>query len=317
MIEWSRRFDHMQQHTGQHVLSAAFDRLLHVRTVSFHMGDASSTIDLAREVTPAELAAAEEEANRVVWEDRPVAIRFATPAEAAALPLRKEPVREGTLRLIDVEGFDLSACGGTHVLRTGAIGIIAVASVERFKGGSRVEFVCGGRALRRFHVLRDAAAIAGRLLSVGPDELAASIERLQADGRDLRRATTALQSELARFRADELAASAEPLTRRAAAAPAPPLKFVARALDADASALKPLAAAVAVNAGFLVALMSTSQPAVVVIARSPDVSIAANALVAAVIARFGGKGGGRPELAQAGGVTALPADLFALVRTLV
>ena len=94
-IDWARRFDHMQQHTGQHVLSAAFDRLFGVRTESFHLGQLSSTIDLAREVTAAEIAEAEDEANRVVWEDRPVAIRFATAEEAAAMPLRKESARTG------------------------------------------------------------------------------------------------------------------------------------------------------------------------------------------------------------------------------
>src|SRR5438128_9258541 len=155
-IDWLRRFDHMQQHTGQHVLSAAFEHLFRVRTVSFHLGADVSTIDLARETTAAEIEAAEREANRVVWEDRPVTIRFASAEEAASLPLRKEPKREGTLRLIDVERFDLSACGGTHVARTGAIGIIAVAAWERFKGGEGVEFLCGGRALDRFGSLRDA-----------------------------------------------------------------------------------------------------------------------------------------------------------------
>jgi len=149
LVDWPRRLDHMQQHTGQHVLSAAFDRLFGVRTVSFHLGAAVSTIDLARELTPVEIAAGETEANRIVWEDRPVGVRFATAEEAAQLPLRKESGREGTLRLIDVDGFDLSACGGTHVARTGAIGVIAVASWERFKGGQRIEFLCGGRALGR------------------------------------------------------------------------------------------------------------------------------------------------------------------------
>src|SRR5262252_4233926 len=146
-IDWDRRFDHMQQHTGQHVLSAAFDKLFGVRTVSFHLGGAVSTIDLAREMSEAEIAAAETEANRIVWEDRPVTIRFADAEEAARLPLRKESVRGGTLRLIEVEQFDLSACGGTHVARTGGIGLIAVASWERFRGGQRLEFLCGGRAL--------------------------------------------------------------------------------------------------------------------------------------------------------------------------
>src|SRR5262249_5905763 len=140
-IDWTRRFDHMQQHTGQHVLSAAFDRLFQARTVSFHLGAEVSTIDLARELPPAQIAAAELEADRIVWEDRPVTIRFAAKEDAAAMPLRKESRREGTLRLIDVEQWDLSACGGTHVARTGAIGVIAVAGSERFKGGVRIAFL--------------------------------------------------------------------------------------------------------------------------------------------------------------------------------
>ena len=193
-VDWPRRFDHMQQHTGQHVLSAAFDRLFGVRTVSFHMGAAVSTIDLARELSPAEIAAAETDANRIVWEDRPVGIRFATAEEAAAMPLRKEPARGGTLRLIDVEGFDLSACGGTHVARTGGIGIIAVASWERFKGGQRLSFLCGGRALGGYRALRDAVSGAVRLLSVLPDELPASIERLQAEAKEQKKAMVRLQS---------------------------------------------------------------------------------------------------------------------------
>ena len=208
-IDWARRFDHMQQHSGQHVLSAAFDKLFGVRTVSFHLGAAVSTIDLAREMSPAEIAAAEAEANRIVWEDRPVAIRFATAEEAARLPLRKEPARGGTLRLIDVDGFDLSACGGTHVARTGGIGVIAVASWERFKGGQRLEFLCGGRALNGYRTLRDAMTASVRLLSVLPEELPAAIERLQADAKEQKRSMVALQGDLARYRAEELAAGAE------------------------------------------------------------------------------------------------------------
>src|SRR6266540_3998223 len=156
VIDAVRRRDHMQQHTGQHILSAAFDRLLNVRTESFHLGATSATIDLAREVTPAEIARAEEAANAVIWEDRPVAVRFVSPEEAATLPLRKEPKKDGELRLVEITEWDLSACGGTHVARTGEVGIIAVKGWERFKGASRVEFVCGVRALATFRELRDA-----------------------------------------------------------------------------------------------------------------------------------------------------------------
>jgi alanyl-tRNA synthetase len=295
VIDWARRFDHMQQHTGQHVLSAAFDRLFGARTVSFHLGAAVSTIDLAREVSPADIANAEAEANRIVWEDRPVAIRFVTAEEAARLPLRKEPARGGTLRLIDVEQFDLSACGGTHVARTGGIGIIAVASWERFKGGQRIEFLCGGRALNGYRGLRDAVTASVRLLSVLPEELPNAIERMQGDAKEQKRSLVALQTELARFRADELAASAEPSAAG---------RLVLRAIDADANGLKTLAAAVVARPGHLVVLVSTSTPALVVVARSADMKASAQQLLATLIAKFGGRGGGKPELAQGGGLNA-------------
>jgi alanyl-tRNA synthetase len=305
-IDWVRRFDHMQQHTGQHVLSAAFDKLFGVRTVSFHLGTAMSTIDLAREMSPSEIAAAAAEANRIVWEDRPVAIRFAGAEEAARLPLRKEPARGGTLRLIDVEEFDLSACGGTHVARTGGIGVIVVASWERFKGGQRLEFLCGGRALRAYDKLRDASAASIRLLSVLPEELPAAIERLQAEAKDQKRSIAALQNDLAVYRADELAAQAEDVRGRC--------HLVARAVDADANGLKNIASAIAAKPGYVVALVSTATPVLVVIARSADVSLSAQQLFASLVARFGGRGGGRAEMAQGGGLSASSDTILAALR---
>jgi alanyl-tRNA synthetase len=295
IIDWPRRFDHMQQHTGQHLLSAAFDRLLGVPTVSFHLGAEASTIDLARELPPRDIAAAESEANRIVWENRPVTIRFADAEEAARLTLRKEPKRQGRLRLVDVEGFDLSACGGTHVARTGAVGIIAVGSWERFKGGQRVEFRCGGRALDRVRSLRDTASAAMRLLSVTAGELPEAIERLQADAKEQRRAVSALQTELASYRAAELAASADVSDRG---------RLVLRVVDADANGLKALASAIVAAAGYAAVLVSASTPALVVVARSADVTVQANHVLAALTARFGGRGGGKPELAQGGGLNA-------------
>jgi alanyl-tRNA synthetase len=311
-LDWARRFDHMQQHTGQHVLSAAFDRLFSARTLSFHLGADSATIDIARELSPAEIADAEDAANAVVWEDRPVAIKYATAEEAAKLPLRKEPTRGGTLRLIDVDNFDLSACGGTHVARTGAIGVIAVAGWERFKGGQRIAFVCGARALRAHRTLRDAITASGRLLSVLPGELAPTIERLQAELKDQKRAAAALQSELAAFRAQELAGSAETIGASALAGAA--VKLVARAIDADANGLKSLASAIAAQPGYVAALISTASPALVVIARSNDVGISAQQVLAALVKQFGGKGGGRPEMAQGGGLAGSSGDIIAAVR---
>jgi alanyl-tRNA synthetase len=293
-IDWARRFDHMQQHTGQHVLSAAFDRLFGVRTVSFHMGALASTIDLAREMTAAEINAAEDLANQIVWEDRPVAIRYATAEEAAALPLRKEPVRGGTLRLVDIDRFDLSACGGTHVARTGAIGVTAVVSWERFKGGHRIEFLCGGRALQRFRSLRDSVAGGVRLLSVLPDEIPAAIEKLQADAKDQKRAFTALQTELARYRAGELAETASEI--------GPNVKLVAQTVAADANGLKSLAVAIAARPDHFVVLTSAAAPTLVVVARSVGLAVRADAVLKTLLSTFGGRGGGNADLAQGGGL---------------
>jgi alanyl-tRNA synthetase len=318
-IDWPRRLDHMQQHTGQHVLSAAFERVAHGRTVSFHLGAESATIDLAREVSPMEIAAAEDEANRIVWEDRPVSIRFVTAEEAASLPLRKEPARSGTLRLVDVEEFDLSACGGTHVARTGSIGVIAVASWERFKGGQRIEFVCGGRALRRFGTMRDITAATGRLLSVGAGELAATIERMQAEAKEQKRSLGVMQTELARYRAEELAAGAETIELKAPAGAAAgvPGRAVFRAIDADANGLKTLASAITAQPGFLVVLTSTAVPAVVIVARSQDVAVQANQVLTVLTARFGGRGGGKPDMAQGGGLNAPSDEILATARATV
>jgi len=267
-----------------------------------------STIDLARELSRREIAMAETEANRVVWENRAVAIRFVTAADAAALPLRKETAREGTLRLIDIDGFDLSACGGTHVARTGSIGVIAIGAVERFKGGQRVEFFCGGRALDRFGLMRDTLAGAVRLLSVLPEDLPGAIERLQADGRDRQRALTALQHDLARYRAEELAGSAE----QTAAG-----RLVLRSADADANGLKGLASAIVSQPGFIVVLVGPMRPALVVVARSKDGSVAANQVIAALTGKFGGRGGGKPDLAQAGGLDGAPEDILAAARVFI
>jgi alanyl-tRNA synthetase len=309
-IDWDRRFDHMQQHTGQHVLSAAFVRTSQALTVSFHLGAERSTIDLSREPSPKEIAAAEEEANRVVWEDRPVTIRFASAEEASRLALRKESKRAGELRLIDVKDFDLSACGGTHVARTGAIGIVAIAGWERFKGGLRVEFVCGGRALAAFRAQRDIVSAASRALTVHPSELPASIDRLQAEGRTHARTIKRFQERLASQEADALAASAEPIGAA---------RVVVAALEGwDAAGLKSLAASVAARPGHaavLVAPAASGSP--VVVARASDVPLDAAALLRAIVGRFGGKGGGRPDLAQGGGVAAAPDALMALVRDVI
>ena len=307
-VDWPRRFDHMQQHSGQHVLSAAFARLCAARTVGFHLGERASTIDLDRPLSPEQVSAGESAANAVVWDDRTVTVRFVRAAEAARLELRKPSSRTGRIRLVEIERCDLSACGGTHVGRSGAIGIIAVSSTERFKGGTRVGFVCGERALRHVGVQREQVAGCVRLLSVTPEKLGSEIERIQIGQRDLRRTIRTLQSRLASFDAASLVAAG----RAVGAATV----VVSRLAGHDAGSLKAVAVEVARRPGHVAVLASDARPVAVVVARAHDVELDAAAVIRGVLDRWDGRGGGRPEVAQGGGLDADPDEVTALARRL-
>jgi len=265
--------------------------------VSFHLGTDACTIDLDRVLAAERVRAAEAEANRIVWDDRPVEVRFVTAEEAARLPLRKEPQREGLLRLVQIADTDVSACGGTHVARTGAVGIIAVSAFEKFRGGLRVEFLCGGRALACFRSLSDAVAGSIRTLSVAPEELPDAIARAQAENKDLRRAIRGLTAQLAVHEAARLVADAATVGG---------VRLVAGAFEGwDAAGLKALATAVAAHPGTVAVCLSATPPLLAAIARSADTTIDAASLLNDLVARFGGKGGGKAELAQGGGLAAV------------
>ena len=307
-IDWTRRFDHMQQHTGQHVLSAALVRVCDAPTVSFHLGSDSSTIDISAAPSAADVERAIDEANRIVWEDRQVTIRFASGDEAKALPLRKESAREGELRLIEVPDFDLSACGGTHVARTGAIGLIAVTATEKFKGGLRLTFVCGGRALRSLRQLRDAVAGTVRVLSVLPHELPSAVEKLQADGKGLRKTISGLQAALAVHEANRLLAAAHPDGGR---------RVITEIYeDWDAAGLKTIASSLIARDPVAVALVTGGPVVSVVVGCAPSLGLDAGAAIKRLTDRFGGRGGGRPDMAQAGGLSGHTAEIASAARAL-
>jgi len=305
-IDWTRRFDHMQQHSGQHLLSAAFEREAAAKTVSFHLGTSSATIDLDKELSAGEISRVEEAANRVLWEDREVCVKFVTAHEAAKLPLRKDPARSGELRIIEIKDYDLSACGGTHVRRTGAIGIVSVAGFERFKGGLRVEFVCGFRALQSHRSLKGAVAGGVRLLSVLPDDLPAAIERLQATSRSQQKSQDALYDRLAGHEAAALAATGEKVGA---------VTVVAAAVSGwDANGLKKLGSRIAAGPGVLAALITSESPSAVVVSRSSEVPIDAGVVLEKLIDRFGGKGGGKGPMAQGGGLTGGMQEILVFAR---
>jgi len=204
-IDWARRFDHMQQHTGQHILSAAFEKTGNYKTVSFHLGADVSSIDLDSDrLGQRQIEHAEDLANQIVFEDREVRIFFRPAAETTSLDLRKPTLREGEVRLVEVENFDLSACGGTHVSRTGAVGLILGRRFERIKGRTRVEFLCGNRSLEAarwdFRVLCEAA----QLFSSPLENVPALIRKQSGELRAASRGREKLVKRLAEYRAREL-----------------------------------------------------------------------------------------------------------------
>ncbi len=297
-VDWERRLDHMQQHSGQHLLSAAFSELLGAATVSFHLGTEVCTIDLDREaLTEADSARVEERANAVVLDGRPMLAREYDEDEALALPLRKAPVVHGRIRVVTVDGFDASACGGTHVSSTGQVGPIHIRRTERRHGGVRVEFLCGGRALRDYRA-RDALVqgIAGAL-SVGVADLPAALTRLQDADRSAGHALEAARKELLTARVEVLAAGAETLPNG--------WRLVCQVLGGlDAPAMRVAANTLIARPG-TIALLAVADPSPqVVLARSVDVDVAMGALLREVLSLHGGKGGGAPHMAQGGGVAA-------------
>jgi alanyl-tRNA synthetase len=302
-VDWSRRLDHLQQHTGQHILSQAFVQLFDAPTRVFRMLERASEIDLdLREPSSERIEQAVELANRVIWEDRSVRIRHASAQEAAALPLRKDSAREGELRIIEIENFDLSPCGGTHAARTGEVGIIAVRSWERAKGLTRVEFIAGGRVLADYRRANHTARSVAALFSAGRDDASELAARALEENKSLVRRLRTLEEIAARVEADELIAAAQSASDDGDDGRTRIVTHVFA--DRDAESLKRLALAIIARPG-LVALLGSrdadGRAARLVFARAPEAHGDMNALMRESSALLEGRGGGRPDLAQGGG----------------
>jgi alanyl-tRNA synthetase len=302
-IDLERRRDHMQQHSGQHVLSAAFIELYQIPTLSFHMGEEYCSIDLA---TPAlssgQTTGAEKRANEVVFENRPVRIRYVSRTEAESLGVRKLPPAErDELRLIEIADFDLSACGGTHVSSSGQIGSILVRKTEKVRQGTRVEFVCGGRAVRMarqdYSALAEAASLFSAKLWDVPDQIRKSAE----DSKRLRKQRDDALDELAELMALSTLHSQPETNGR---------KIIVRAFsDRDINFAKLFAQKVTRTATRAIALVaSTVDPPGIVFAQTPaqasagvpDSTIDMGALLKHALAAAGGRGGGSHDFAQGG-----------------
>jgi alanyl-tRNA synthetase len=295
-IDWARRLDHIQQHTGQHILSQAFITLFNAPTLGFRVMDHYCEIDVEIANPTNELIERVVElANNVIWEDRQITIKTATTEEAAKLPLRKESTRQGDLRLIEIEGFDLTPCGGTHAYRSGEVGLIAVRTWERAKGLTRIEFVAGGRALADYRRANKTARSVAGLFSAGRDDAPKLAARMVEENKELHRRVRSLEEVSARVEADELLASTSANARG--------VRVVAQILDnRDAESLKHLAQALISHASTIALLASREQNAArLVFAKSADTAGDMNALMRDACVLIDGRGGGKPDMAQGGG----------------
>lgn len=208
-VDWPARFDHMQQHTGQHILSQAFFELVRGETRSFHLGPEVSTLEIGLgTISDADLDRVEDRANAVVWEDREVKTYSVPEERIGDVPLRRPPKKHGLLRVVEVAGFDYSGCGGTHVRRTGEVGLVKVLAAEKIRGNLRFDFLCGGRALGDYRVKdRGLRAVAGSF-SCLPEDAPAQVARLARDFKDLRKRGRKLEERLAAFEAREVVGGA-------------------------------------------------------------------------------------------------------------
>jgi len=301
-IDWARRLDHMQHHTGQHILTRAFIEIAGANTVGFHLSPDSVTIDLdVPQISPDMLAQVEDLTNQIIYENRRVSVRIVDADEFARLDarMRKMPDHLETdgLRVIEIEGLDATACGGTHVAHTGEIGIIKVLKLERNGQETRVEFRCGQRAL---HDYRLKNAIANQLaaeLTVGTWEIDQAVARLKADLKETRSAYKAAQNQLLEYEVDGLLATA---------AIHGEVRVIRAVFDnRDVAELRALAGQLADIQATVILLGTAGEKAQLIMARSQDLPYDMGEALKRALAVLGTeRGGGRPEFAQGGGVPA-------------
>lgn len=288
-IDWGRRFDHMQQHSGQHLLSAVFEEMFALKTVSFHLGAESSTIDLeGGSVDACTLEAVEQRANQAIYEDRAVAVQFQGAAEAEGL--RKASERQGTLRIISIDGMDRSACGGTHVRSTGEIGVILLRKTEKIRQATRVEFLCGERAVRRAHADFQALAAAAQLFCSPLDEVPALVAAQLENAKAAEKSRRKLELDLGTYQGKELYRATPPdaggfrrIVRRVERGSLEEMRAIAQSFTAGSKAV------------FVAAM---SDPPSVLLAVSADSGIDAGKELKAALTEAGGRGGGTPRIAQ-------------------
>lgn len=303
-IDWHRRFDYMQQHTGQHLISAIFEDLFGAKTVSVHFGDTHSTLDLETDSLSAQsLEKAEGRANQVIAENRPVTVRF---EEAATVKgLRKAVDRQGMLRVISIADIDRSACGGTHVRSTGEIGVIFLRGTERVRKTMRVEFVCGLRAVARARADYQALSGIASTMSTSIDLVGTLVASQAAQMKENEQARRRLEKELARYRAAELHAAASPNSEGVRL-------VIVEKTNETMDQLRALAQAMLDRERVI--LVSMTPEGGLLLAATEDSGQDAGKLLREAVNAAGGKGGGSPRLAQGSTTADKTADAIRAIR---
>lgn len=297
-IDWPRRFDHMQQHTGQHILSAAFDKVTNAETIGFHLGTDSSTIDLnVKNLSTEQLHRVELLANEIIFADRQIRTSSVSYDQAKKLPLRKDPETYDQVRVVEIDQFDLAACGGTHVSRAGELGLIKIVKVEHRGRGLRIEFLCGWRALADYGFKSDLVARLSVSFSVGKQDLEKSVDKLHQETKSLRSAIRNSNEKLIEYEVRELYQEAEIRSE---------MRIVHRVfVDRDRREINWLSKTLTSEAGVVVLLGVAGEKSHILFARSADIDHDMRLLLKTALRVLGSSsGGGRPEMAQGGGPSA-------------
>ncbi|MCP1182310.1 alanyl-tRNA editing protein [Paenibacillus sp. 1781tsa1] len=287
-LDWERRFDHMQQHTGQHLLSAVTLKMAEAMTLSFHLGTEYDTIDVAAELGADQLTAIEQEVNRQIYRNARINTSWVTTDEAAQLPLVKQPTVTEDIRIVEIEGVEYNACGGTHVLATGEIGIIKLLKTEKVKGGTRIYFKCGTRALNEFtsvqHVLNSIMV----KLKTSKDELLERIEKMELEQKQLQTELNAVKTTNDAYYAKQLLAAREGLV-------------IAQIFeDKSLKDMQSLATKLTADHEGLVLFASISEAKVVLAQNGQPPEWACGPFFKGNLGAYNGKGGGSEKMAQAG-----------------
>lgn len=290
-LNWARRFDHMQQHAGQHILTAAFVELFNAQTVSFHLGSEHVTIDIATDtLTEQQLAAAEARANEIILENRPIQTTWITENELANYNLRKEVAVTGDIRLVIIPDFDYNGCGGTHPVSTGQVSAIKILGTEKMKGNVRVSFVCGQRVLSELAMRKKVLADVARQLSVPEVEAATALSKILVSQKNTEKALAAAKEELLAYEAKALVAGNEDVVAAA---------FNQRTMQE----LQKIARIIVIDNPDVTALLASENEGKLqfVAAKGKNVAKSMKVIAEKVLPLINGKGGGSDQMVQGGG----------------